>query len=211
MLSSPKGGVGKSSLSRNILVLAAQAGKQAVGVDLDRQATLKTWSDRRERARADFPALSSIPVFARGLEDWRPALADARASGADFIVIDTPPSVEIDLNAMFSLSSEADLILVPSGPTQDDVDSVAPWMRRLREARVSASFVLNRANRRTRAFGVIRAKLMSLGPVCPVEIPLLEEIPFAASKGLGVMDLSRASSTDTFEALWAYIQQEATR
>lgn len=43
MLSSPKGGVGKSSLSRNILVLASRAGKNVLGLDMDKQATLATW------------------------------------------------------------------------------------------------------------------------------------------------------------------------
>lgn len=208
MLSSPKGGVGKSSLARNILVLAARAGHSVTGVDFDQQATLATWTQRRERVRSSIPELSAIPVSASSLDDWRGTVRLVRKSAVEVVVVDTPPSVELNLTALVSLSKEADLILVPCQQTQDDVDSVGPWMVRLLEAKAKAVFVLNRSNRRARSFGAIRAKLLSVGPVCPVEIPQLEEIPLAAGKGLGVMDLARPSSGETFESLWSYVARE---
>ena len=208
MLSSPKGGVGKSSLARNILVLAARAGKSVVGIDFDQQATLSTWAQRRERVRISIPDVTLIPVITAGLDDWRAALQKARGSRTEFIVIDTPPSIELNFAAIVSLSQEADLILVPCQQTQDDVDSAGPWMARLLENSAKASFVLNRSNRRAKSFGSIRAKLLVIGPVCPVEVPQLEEIPLAAGKGLGVMDLTRPGSGETFESLWSFIGRE---
>jgi chromosome partitioning protein len=210
LLSSPKGGCGKSSLSRNILVLAAQAGCKVVGLDLDAQGTLRTWADRRARVRASIPQLTDVPVLAATLGEWRFALEEARKQ-ADVVVIDTPPSIELNLNAIVSLAGEADLILIPCTPTQDDIDSVGPWMSRLLGFGANAVFVMNRANRRTKSFTAIRAKLLSAGPVCPVEIPLLEEIPLAAGKGLGVMDLTRPASGETFEGLWSYVAREVDR
>lgn len=209
LLSSPKGGVGKSSLSRNILASAAQAGKQVVGIDLDQQSTLKTWSDRRERARSAIPALPSVPVIAAPLNDWRPAVRGAAEMSAELIVVDTPPSIEINMPAISSLSEAASLVLVPCQPMQDDVDSTSPWMRRLLNARARGVFILNRANRRTKSFGTIQTKLLAVGPVCPVDIPHLEEIHFAAGKGLGVADLTRADSRETFEGLWSFVAREA--
>jgi chromosome partitioning protein len=208
VLSSPKGGVGKSSLSRNILVLAARAGHIVAGVDFDQQGTLATWSERRERVRASIPALSSIAVRKARLEDWRSVIAETKKSEADFVVIDTPPSIEINFNAIVSLASEADLILIPCQQTQDDIDSVIPWMRHLNSASQRAAFVLNRSNRRAKSFEMIRAKLLAAGDFCPVEIPQLEEIPLASGKGLGVMDLSRPSSGETFESLWSYVARK---
>lgn len=178
------------------------------GVDFDQQATLATWTQRRERARSSIPELSAIPVSASSLDDWRGTLKAVRKSEVEVVVVDTPPSIELNLAALVSLSKEADLILVPCQQTQDDVDSVGPWMVRLMEARARAVFVLNRSNRRAKSFGAIRAKLLSVGPVCPVEIPQLEEIPLAAGKGLGVMDLARPSSGETFESLWSYVARE---
>jgi chromosome partitioning protein len=208
LLSSPKGGVGKSSLARNILVLAARSGKSVAGIDFDQQATLATWTQRRERVRASIPELSAIPVTAAPLDDWRSVMRAARKSQADLVVIDTPPSIELNLSAIVSLSKEANLILVPCQQTQDDVDSAGPWMKRLIDAKANAAFVLNRSNRRAKSFGSIRAKLLALGPVCPVEVPQLEEIPLAAGKGLGVMDLARPSSGETFDSLWSYLARE---
>ena len=209
MLSSPKGGVGKSSLARNILVLAAKAGMSSTGLDFDRQATLATWAQRRERVHTTLPDIQPIPVESSPLDDWREALRRLKAKSFDVAVIDTPPSIEINLSAVISMTKECDLILVPCQQTQDDVDSVLPWMKRLLDSRARASFVLNRSNRRAKSFGTIRAKLLSVGPVCPVEIPQLEEIPLASGKGLGVMDLARPSSGETFESLWSYVSREA--
>lgn len=122
--------------------------------------------------------------------------------------MDTPPSVELNLNAVLSLSGAVDLILVPSQTTMDDVDSTAPWMKRLLATQAKAAFILNRANRRTRAFSTIRARLVAVGPICPIEVGQFEEIPAAAGKGLGVLDLTRTTSGETFEALWAYVARE---
>jgi chromosome partitioning protein len=211
MLSSPKGGVGKSSISRNLLVSAAQAGHRVVGVDLDAQKTLTTWADRRERVRGSLPGLPHIPVVTASLDEWRAALKQAKAGRVDIIVVDTPPSIELNVAAIAALSAMVDLTLVPSLPTQDDLDSTAPWMTRLREGKAKAAFVLNRANTRTKSYTEIRAKLLSFGPLCPMEIPTLEEIPVASSKGLGILDMTRAKSADTFSGLWNYVRLEIGR
>ena len=58
-------------------------------------------------------------------------------------------------------------------------------MKRLLSTQAKAAFILNRANRRTRAFSTIRAKLLAVGPICPIEVGQFEEIPAAAGKGLG--------------------------
>ncbi|WP_245615429.1 ParA family protein [Muricoccus aerilatus] len=208
VMASPKGGVGKSALGRNLLVLAVQAGHQVVAVDLDPQATTKTWVGRRDKVRVSAPQILPIPVVTGDLSNWRAALRKAEATGADFAVIDTPPSIEADLPAVLGLVKHAHLVLVPTQPSQDDLDSVGPWMRQLRAEKVKGVFVLNRANRRTKSFGVMRAKLLNMGPLCPVEVPQLEEIMLAAGNGLGVMDMTKANSADTFSALWGYVMQE---
>nr|WP_256017126.1 AAA family ATPase [Roseomonas sp. GC11] len=208
MVSSPKGGVGKSTLCRNLLVCAAHSGKRVLGVDFDAQGTLATWARRRETLRAAIPDCLPVPVQQAELADWRAALEKARSSGADVVFFDTPPSVEVNISAILSLSAEADFLLVPCQPSQDDLDSATPWMTRLSSAGVRAAFVLNKANRRTRSFGVIRTRLLSLGHVCPVEIPALEEIAEASGKGLGVMDLSRSQSAEVFEGMWSYVARE---
>ena len=211
MLSSPKGGVGKSSITRNLLVIAAQSGTECAGIDFDQQGTLATWGTRRARARASLTQLVPVPIVSSKLDNWRETLDNARRGDHDLIVIDTPPSIEVNFNAILSLGAKADLTCVPCQQTQDDVDSITPWMKMLKNSQATAVFVLNRANRRTKSYSAIRAKLLNLGSVCPVEIPQLEEIPMAAGKGLGVMDLSRPASGETFQLLWAFLSREVER
>ena len=208
LLSSPKGGVGKSSIARNLLVIAAQSGWKVLGLDFDQQGTLATWASRRERARVTLPLIVPVPVKPFKLNSWREALDTARKSEHDLIVIDTPPSIELNFNAILSLGSEANLTFVPCQQSQDDLDSIRPWMEMLSTSRANAVFVINKANRRTRSYATIRAKLLDLGAVCPVEIPQLEGIPFAQGKGLGVMDLNKPTSGETFQALWSYLSRE---
>jgi chromosome partitioning protein len=207
LVASPKGGVGKSSLCRNVLVSAAMAGMQVLGVDLDPQQTLEKWRQRRERLRASFPEVPKVAVMTLPIGEWRRAVEEA--AHYDLVVIDTPPSIEVQYGAALSLCAAAHHVLVPTGATQDDVDSVTPWMRTLTGAKVSASFVLNRANRRVKSYEAVRTKLLAVGKLSPVEIPMLEDIHVSAGKGLAVPDLLSKKTGETFDALWHYVAREA--
>lgn len=206
LLSSPKGGTGKSSLARNILVSAAKSDMRVLGIDFDPQGTLYKWFLRRERVRQSFPDCLQVEVKIAAIGDWRNAL---KTTGEfDLIVLDTPPSIEIHYNAAMSLCSAADFVVVPCGATQDDVDASTPWMATLMQAGVPAAFVLNKTNRRTKSYEMARTKLLQVGPLCPVEIPLLEDIHVSAGKGLAVMDFAKPKAGDTFDALWSYVARE---
>src|SRR5919199_1156326 len=74
LISSPKGGSGKSVLSRHLLVSAAQAGVRVLGLDFDRQQTLAKWAARRARTREAFPDFAEAVVEPVTLQDWRTAL-----------------------------------------------------------------------------------------------------------------------------------------
>lgn len=207
LVASPKGGVGKSCLARNILVSAARDGIRVLGIDLDQQQTLAKWHARRERVRQSFADCAEVPVRAVPVADWRSAVREAESY--ELAVIDTPPSIEAQYSAALSLCSAADLVIVPTGATQDDVDSCAPWMKVLVDAEIQASFVLNKANRRVKSYEAVRAKLLQVGQLCPVEIPTLEDIHVSAGKGLAIPDFTNAKASATFEALWCYVAREA--
>lgn len=208
LVASPKGGVGKSSICRNILVSAAKDGFRVLGIDFDQQQTLAKWHARRERVRQTYRECAEVSVLAAPIADWRTALR--QAATYDLVVIDTPPSIEAQYGAAMSLCAAADLVLVPTGATQDDVDSCTPWMRLLAKADIRSSFILNKANRRVRSYETIRTKLLQAGPLCPVEIPTLEDIHVSAGKGLAILDFARPKSGETFAALWAYVAREAS-
>lgn len=206
LISSPKGGSGKSVLSRHLLVSAAQAGVRAIGLDFDRQQTLAKWAARRTRTREAFPDFAGTVVEAVTLQDWRSALR--RTENYQLAVLDTPPSVEDYLPAIEALGEAADLILIPAVCTQDDVDSVAPWVRVLASKGFRCSVVLNRANRRTTSYARMRGVLVKASSVCPTELPQLEDIHVPASKGLTLLDYSKSRGIEPFEEIWAYVRRE---
>lgn len=206
LISSPKGGSGKSVLSRHILVSAAQAGIKAIGLDFDRQQTLAKWAARRVRTREAFPDFAETLVEPASLGDWRRALR--RTEGYRLAVLDTPPSVEDHLPAIDGLGEAAHLILVPAVCTQDDVESVAPWVKALAGKGFTASVVLNRANRRTTSYARMRGVLVKAGSVCPTELPQLEDIHVPSTKGLTLLDYSKSRGIAPFEEIWAYVHRE---
>lgn len=206
LISSPKGGSGKSVLSRHLLVSAAQAGVRAIGLDFDRQQTLAKWAARRARTREAFPDFAEAAVEPVSLQDWRAALR--HIEDYQLAILDTPPSVEDHLPAIEALGEAADLILVPAVCTQDDVESVAPWMRALAGKGFPCSVVLNRANRRTTSYAKMRGVLVKAGSVCPTELPQLEDIHVPSTKGLTLLDYSKSRGIEPFEEIWAYVRRE---
>jgi chromosome partitioning protein len=207
VLCSPKGGTGKSSLARHLLVSAAQAGLDVVGIDFDKQGTLKKWQVRRDKTRVTYPEFVPTVVVSAELKEWRDALSRTAHHGV--VVIDTPPSVEDHIDAIYGLTKVADLVLVPTGTSVDDLDSVVPWMRALVDRSVKAAFCMNKVNRRTNSFTKAKARLLKVGAVSPVEIPTLEDIHVPAANGLSVLDHIRARGLESFESMWDYVKREA--
>ncbi|TLU70720.1 ParA family protein [Lichenicoccus roseus] len=206
LVSSPKGGSGKSVLARHLLVSARQADIEAIGIDFDSQCTFDKWSRRRDITRQMFPDFVKAPVEQARLQDWRAGLRVAKAS--PFAVIDTPPSVEDHLAAVSQLAEAADIIVVPAVCTQDDIDSVAPWVEALKKRQQKLVIVLNRANRRTTSFARMRGRLVKIADVCPVEIPQLEDVHVPSSKGLTLLDYTKSRGQEPFEEVWAYIRRQ---
>jgi chromosome partitioning protein len=205
LVSSPKGGSGKSVLARHFLVSARQASIDALGIDFDRQGTFDKWGQRRLATLQDLPGFVTADVKVGHLQDWRAGLKIARAPA--LAILDTPPSVEDHLAAISSLADAADLIVVPAVCTQDDVDSVAPWVEVLAKRGLKPVIILNRANRRTTSFSRFRGKYLQVADVCPVEIPLLEDVHVPASNGLTLHDYDKSRGQDYFRDVWSYVSR----
>ena len=206
VLCSPKGGTGKSSIARHLLVSAAQAGLDVIGIDFDNQGTLIKWQARRDKTRLIYPNFATTHVLEAELKEWRGVLA--KSMTRDLVVVDTPPSVEDHIDAIYGLTAAADFVLVPTGTSVDDLDSVVPWMRALVDRSVKAAFCMNKVNTRTNSFGKAKGRLLKVGAVSPVEIPTLEDIHVPAANGLAVLDHVKARGLESFESLWDYVKRE---
>lgn len=108
-----KGGSGKTTLVLSLAVAASLAGKSVAVIDLDPQATACKWGDRRNGN----PVIISIQP-ARLTQ----ALDAARTEGAEIVIIDTPPRAA---DAAMAAAQAADLILIPTRPTINDLETLA--------------------------------------------------------------------------------------
>ena len=211
VVAAPKGGVGKTSTSRALLVAAAQAGRRAIGLDLDVQKSLATWGTRRAALIAKLPGAGVLPIEVKqlSLAEWRGALAGA--AGWDVTVFDTPPGIEGHAPQVRGLCEGADLVVVPTGPTGDDLDATIAFATALEQAGVRSMVLLNRVNPRTVAYRAARNRVAAVATLAPVEIPAAEDIHQHSSKGLTALDVERARGADALTALWQVVAREAVR
>ena len=202
LVNGPKGGIGKTTLSRNIAVAAALDGCAVATLDLDPQRSLTKWFAKRP------DGMASITHFEAGMTpvDIRAALDGI--AGFDLLVIDTPPSIEDHPEEFKLLALSSDLIVVPTGQSDDDLDSVRPWMRFVRRYGKNAAFVMNRVKPRTRGFTEAQRKLLGDGRICPVEVPDYEDIQFTAGRGLGLLELKGGKGAEHVAGVWAFVRHE---
>lgn len=202
LISGPKGGIGKTTLSRNLAVAAALDGLSVATLDLDMQRGLTKWYSKRP------DDMAPISHFEAGMVEGD--IRDALAGIADFdlLIIDTPPSIEDHPEAFRLLAGAAHLILIPTGQSDDDLDSVRPWMRFVRKTQVDAAFVLNRVKPRARSFTEAKAILVRDGRVCPIEIPDYEDIQFTSSRGIGLLELKGGKGSEYIAGVWSFVRAE---
>lgn len=110
---SQKGGAGKTTLAVNLAAAAERVGDVALVIDCDPQATACDWSLWRSNRPPE--VIDSAPPR---LEI---KVSQARAQGADFIVIDTPPHADIAASKAVEI---ADLVLIPCRPSAFDLSAV---------------------------------------------------------------------------------------
>ena len=129
---SQKGGAGKTTLAINLAGAAAAAAQDVVIIDLDPQASAKSWYDRRDKEN---PVV--ISAQAATLTE---VLATAAAHGADYAIIDTAPHSE---TAALTAGRAADLILIPCRASYVDLKAIEITVDLVRLARKPALFVLS--------------------------------------------------------------------
>jgi chromosome partitioning protein len=111
---SQKGGVGKTTLAIHLAEAAHAAGYVTVVIDLDPQATAATWGDWRD---GEAPEVITTPPGR-----LTKTIEAAIATGAEVIVIDTPPNADM---AAREAVGAADIILVPVRARAFDLHAVA--------------------------------------------------------------------------------------
>ena len=129
---SQKGGAGKTSLAINLAGAAEASAQNTVIIDLDPQASAKSWYDRRDK---ESPVV--ISAQAAALSE---VLVTAATHGADYAIIDTAPHSE---TAALTAGKAADLILIPCRASYVDLKAIEITIDLVRLARKPAMFVLS--------------------------------------------------------------------
>ena len=156
-----KGGVGKTTIALALAVGALLEGKRPAVIDTDPQATASKWTDRREH---EFPWV--VPTHAARL---RTAIAQAKAQGVEFLVIDTPPHAGTDAAEAARL---ADVVVIPIEPHLFTLETLPKLADLLKLAGNPPAFVVvNKASTQSKEAQQAANHVRSLGlPVCPIVI-----------------------------------------
>jgi chromosome partitioning protein len=200
LISSPKGGSGKTTLARNLAVAAALDGLKVGTVDLDRQQSLSRWWSIRPEG------FTPIQHFMAEISDTYEVLQEI--TGFDLLIVDTPPAVEEHPAQIQVLIEAANLVLVPSQPSDDDTDSVVPWMEFVARSQKPAAFILNRIRRNTHSLRAAKLKLLKAGRLCPMEIPHTEDMNRSRSLGVGIMEIRNGQGAEEVGGVWSFVRSE---
>jgi chromosome partitioning protein len=206
MIAKQKGGVGASTVARELGVAAAAAGQRVVFVDLDRQGTLRSWWNRRTSGEtgAVNPGLATPEP-----ELLSAALDQLREARVDLCVIDTPPSVHKYLGTVMRL---ADLILLPVRPTTDDLDALPPVLDLVEEAGKPFAFVPTQVPPgRSRLYDDAIPVLAQRGRVSP-PLRIRTDFPVASATGKTAAEMSpKGKAAEETLALWRFVTADLAK
>jgi chromosome partitioning protein len=195
----PKGGVGKTTMVRNLAVCAALSGYATATLDTDRQGTLTDWHELRP------DSLQPIRNFHFPFREI--TSPPESIDGIDLLIIDTPASVEDHAEAMRILVSAADFILLPTGVRGEEMRSLRGTLTALREFSRPISVVLNiikpnltetRAARRGLSVGV---------DVAPAGLPDLAEVHRTYDAGIGIVEMRGAKAAEAMWKIWHFVSE----
>ena len=199
-----KGGTGKTTLTASLAVAAAAAGEKVIALDLDSQASLVRWSERRKTANApnnvvieplETERLSQLPALLEGLA----------TAGFTLAIFDTADS---DAGGVRRVVESVDLCLLPARPTRLDVDAAAATFRAVFLAKRRAAFVLNQCPSTHRSLRASQAseELKRLGALAEPKLAARIDFPDAIAAGLGITEYARGGkAAQEIEALWRWI------
>jgi chromosome partitioning protein len=203
IITSAKGGSGKTTTARNIAVFAAHAGLSVAMIDCDMQASLTAWFERRPD---EAPTLDHYKVPMGQIVDAMTAIGSRQ--DLDLVIVDTPPGVEAHPQSIRDLMRRSDFVIIPSGQGGPDLASVVEWMRFVRREGRKAAFLLNRTKRSAGSFERAKLRLIEEGHLCPFDVRDLEDIQATHDMGLGVLEVRGASGVEDVRGVWAYVRNE---
>lgn len=177
---SQKGGAGKTTLALHLAAAAQDAGRVSLVIDTDPQATASQWASWRKDQPPE--VIDSPPPRLSAKID------QARAQGAEFIVIDTPPHADSAARAAVEI---ADLVLIPCRPSAFDLSAIQTTAKLVQLLRKPAFVVFTAgAPNAARMYEEAGELVKSFGTLpCPMQMPDRAAYRHASAEGRTVMEL----------------------
>jgi chromosome partitioning protein len=200
---SQKGGTGKTTLAIHLAVAAERAGKSAVVIDLDQQASAAAWRDLRQD---EGPAVESVQP-ARLL----PTLRAAADAGAELAVIDTPARSE---NTALDAVRAADLALIPCRPGFFDTAAMSFTANLLKLAGKPGFVVFSQVPTRAESLlAEVREALSTYGlTVAPVSVHLRAAYSHAIPGGQSAQEYEpKGKAAGEMGELYRWLQSVLTK
>jgi chromosome partitioning protein len=175
---SQKGGSGKTTLALNLAVASQLSARATLVVDLDPQASAKSWQDHRAD---EVPHV--ISCQASRLTD---VLDRAGERGVSLVILDTAPHSE---SAALTAARQADRVIIPCRPGILDIRAVANSLDIALLAKTPATAVLNAVPHQGRLADEAAAAITAIGlDVCPVRITHRAAFIHSLTASTGVME-----------------------
>lgn len=201
-LISQKGGAGKSTLARQLAVLAGESGASVL-IDRDPQETSTKWWQRRQSLQPTPERPDLLDLDGSDLSTVTKVLS--KQTGMVFV--DTRPAVaEPEAEA----ARVANLVIVPVRPSSDDLEAVGETLKILRRLEKRAVIIVNAAKNEVRARDARAALSRYPVPVCPTYIGDRAVYLDAALEGRGIGEMRGAAARDAYaelRAVWVWIQE----
>ncbi len=176
---SQKGGAGKTTLAIHLAAAAQEAGRVALIIDTDPQATASQWASWRQDAPPE--VIDSPPPRLAA------KVAQASGQGAKLIVIDTPPHAD---SAARAAAEVADLVLIPCRPSAFDLAAIQTTAKLVQLLRKPTYVVFTAGSPNApRIYAEARELVESYDtPPCPVILPDRAAYRHASAEGRSVLD-----------------------
>ncbi|MDX1670097.1 MAG: ParA family protein [Limnobacter sp.] len=196
LVSSRKGGCGKSTISANLACYFSNRGLKVALMDLDPQQTLKFW--RSERV-AEFPILIDCAP-----DDWLIQSSELEEDHFDLLVIDSPP---LDKKWIKNLMRQVELVVIPTRASPLDVYSATFSNEWAKKSGSTTRWVINAAHPNSRMPGDIKTSLQSIAKVFDTVIHQRTDISLSMAEGMSLEEFApNSKSSVEFSELGAEVR-----
>ncbi len=194
-----KGGTGKSTLAAHLAVEACRTGpKPVVLLDLDPQASLRRWYEKRA---SEHPMMIHL-----GQENLGHVLDACRREDVGLLIIDTAPHA---LEQAMAAATVADLVVIPTRPGVMDIEAIDATVDIVHGLDAAGVIVINATRPRGTMTAEAREALAIYElPICPTAIVQRAALADALIDGRGVQELdAKGKAAAEIKAVWRWIKR----